>query len=39
MGPSLGIDVGAASSCITDPGEAGGLLEQLVNALQKLKKT
>jgi len=38
MGPALGIQVGAAAACITDPGEAGGLLEQLVNALQKLTK-
>ncbi|MBI4258563.1 MAG: 50S ribosomal protein L7ae [Thaumarchaeota archaeon] len=38
MGPALNIDIGAASSCITEPGEGSGLLEQIVGALDKLKK-
>ena len=38
MGPSLGIDVGAASACILEPGEAQGLMEQVINAVSKLKK-
>ena len=38
MGPSLGIDVGAASACIVEPGEAQGLLEQVISAILKLKK-
>ena len=36
MGPALGIDVTAAA-CIVEPGEAQGLVDQIVNALQKLK--
>jgi len=38
MGPTLGIDVGAAAACVVEPGEAQGLIEQIVGALSKLKK-
>ncbi|MBI2184888.1 MAG: 50S ribosomal protein L7ae [Thaumarchaeota archaeon] len=38
MGPALNIDIGAAAACITEPGEASGLLEQIVGALDKLNK-
>ncbi len=38
IGPAVGIDVGAAAACITEPGEAAGLIEQIVNAVAKLKK-
>ncbi len=37
MGPALGIDVGTAAACIVEPGEAQGMVDQIVNALQKLK--
>ena len=37
MGPPLGIDVGVAAACIVEPGEAQGLIEQILNALSKLK--
>jgi len=38
MGPALGIDVSAAAACVVEPGEAQGLIEQIVEALSKLKK-
>ncbi len=38
MGPALGIDIGAAAACITEPGESKGLIDQIVEALNKLKK-
>ena len=37
MGPSLGIDVGAAAACIVEPGEAQGLLEQILSNLSKMR--
>lgn len=37
MGPALGIDIGAAAACVTDPGDAGALIEQVVSALEKSK--
>jgi len=37
MGPALGIDLGAAAACITEPGESEGLIEQIVNAIKKIK--
>jgi large subunit ribosomal protein L7Ae len=37
MGPALGIDVGAASACIIESGEAQPLIDQVVSAVQKLK--
>lgn len=37
MGPALGIDVGSASACIIEPGEAQPLIDQVVSAVQKLK--
>jgi large subunit ribosomal protein L7Ae len=39
MGPALGIDVGAASACIVEPGDGQQLLEQVVSAVAKLKKS
>ncbi|MCS7115927.1 MAG: 50S ribosomal protein L7Ae [Nitrososphaerota archaeon] len=39
MGSVLGIDVSAASACIVEPGEAQGLLEQIINAISKVKST
>ncbi|MEM4298199.1 MAG: 50S ribosomal protein L7Ae [Nitrososphaerota archaeon] len=38
LGPSLGIDVGAASACIVDPGEGQDLVERIINALSMIKK-
>jgi large subunit ribosomal protein L7Ae len=37
MGPALGIDVGAASACIIEPGDAQPLIDQVVSAVSKLK--
>jgi large subunit ribosomal protein L7Ae len=37
MGPAMGIDVGAASACIVEPGDAQPLIEQVVSAISKLK--
>jgi large subunit ribosomal protein L7Ae len=37
MGPALGIDVGSASACIVEPGEAQPLIDQVISAVQKLK--
>ena len=37
MGPAIGVDVGAASSCILEPGESQGLLDQIIPAIQKLR--
>ncbi len=37
MGPALGIDVGSASACIVEPGEAQPLIDQVVSAVSKLK--
>lgn len=38
MGPALGIDVGAASACVVESGEAQGLIEQILVTLKKVKK-
>ncbi|MGI0092111.1 MAG: 50S ribosomal protein L7Ae [Nitrososphaerales archaeon] len=37
MGPALGIDVGAASACIIESGDAQPLIDQVVAAISKLK--
>jgi large subunit ribosomal protein L7Ae len=37
MGPALGIEVGAASACIVESGEAQPLIDQVVTAVSKLK--
>lgn len=39
MGPALGIDVGAASACITEAGEGQTYLDQILSELAKIKKT
>ncbi len=39
IGSALGIDVTAASACIIEPGEAAGILDQIIKAASKLKKT
>jgi len=38
VGELLGINVGAASACIIEAGEAQGLLEQIINKIQNLRK-
>jgi large subunit ribosomal protein L7Ae len=38
MGPALGIDIGAAAACIVEPGESQGLIDQIIGALEKIKK-
>ncbi len=37
MGPALGIEVGAASACIIESGDAQPLIDQVVTAVAKLK--
>jgi large subunit ribosomal protein L7Ae len=37
MGPALGIDVGAASACIIEAGDAQPLIDQVVSEVSKLK--
>ncbi len=37
MGPALGIDVGAAASCIVEAGDAQQLIDQVVGAVAKLR--
>ncbi|HXQ92532.1 MAG TPA: 50S ribosomal protein L7Ae [Nitrososphaerales archaeon] len=37
MGPALGIDVGAASACIIESGDAQPLIDQVVSEISKLK--
>ncbi len=37
MGPALGIDVGSASACIVEAGESQALIDQVVQAVSKLK--
>jgi large subunit ribosomal protein L7Ae len=37
MGPALGMDVGAASACVVEPGDAQPLVDQVVSAIAKLK--
>jgi large subunit ribosomal protein L7Ae len=39
MAPALGIDVGAASACIVESGEAQPLIDQVINAISKIKKS
>jgi large subunit ribosomal protein L7Ae len=39
MGPALGIDVGAASACIIESGDAQPLIDQVVSEISKLKAT
>ncbi|MEM2750830.1 MAG: 50S ribosomal protein L7Ae [Nitrososphaerales archaeon] len=39
MGSVLGIDVAAASACVIEPGEAQGLIEQIINAISKINKS
>ena len=36
MGPPLGMDVGAASSCLVEPGDGKEIVEQIIDALSKL---
>ncbi len=38
IGPAIGVDVGAASACIVEPGESQGLLDQIIPAVEKQKK-
>ncbi len=37
MGPAMGIDVGAASACIIESGDAQQLIDQVVSAVGRLK--
>ncbi|MCL5068455.1 MAG: 50S ribosomal protein L7Ae [Thaumarchaeota archaeon] len=37
MGPALGIEVGAASACIIESGDAQPLIDQVITAVAKLK--
>jgi large subunit ribosomal protein L7Ae len=37
LGVSLGIDVGSAAATIVEPGEAGHIVEQVVNSISSLK--
>lgn len=37
IGSTAGLDVGAASSCILDPGEGGNLLEEIVSRIKKIR--
>ncbi|MDA4130695.1 MAG: 50S ribosomal protein L7Ae [Thaumarchaeota archaeon] len=37
MGPALGIDVGAASACIVESGDAQPLIDQVVSEISKIK--
>lgn len=37
MGPAMGIDVGAASACIIEAGDAQPMIDQVVSAVSKLK--
>ncbi len=37
MGPAMGIEVGAASACIVEAGDAQQLIDQVVGAIGKLK--
>ncbi len=38
MGPALGMDVGAASVCIIETGEAESLLDQILKEISGIKK-
>ena len=37
MAPSLGMDIGAASACIIEPGEASSIVEQIINNISNIK--
>jgi len=37
LGSSIGIDVGAASACIVEAGDASDLVEEIVSKVKKLK--
>jgi large subunit ribosomal protein L7Ae len=37
MGPALGIDVGAASACIVESGDAQPLIDQVITEISKIK--
>lgn len=37
MGPALGIDLGAAAACIIEPGDSQGLIDQIVEAIKKIR--
>ena len=39
IGSALGIDRTAASACVVEPGEAASILDQIIKAASKLKKT
>jgi len=38
LGRSVGINVGTASACVTDPGEARDLIEEIIKKIKPLKK-
>ncbi len=38
IGSALGVDVGSASACIIEPGEATSLVEQIVGVISKIKQ-
>ena len=38
IGSALGVEVGSASACIVEAGEAHGLVDQIISAVSKLKK-
>ncbi len=37
MGPALGIDIGAAAACIVEAGDSQGLIDQIVEAIKKIR--
>ncbi|MBS7624652.1 MAG: 50S ribosomal protein L7Ae [Candidatus Bathyarchaeia archaeon] len=37
LGSAAGIEVAAASVCIVDPGEAGDLVKEIINRVQKIR--
>lgn len=37
MGPALGIDLGAAAACIIESGDSQGLIDQIVEAIKKIR--
>ncbi len=39
IGSALGIDVSAASACVIESGEAASILDQIIDAVSKLKKS
>ena len=38
IGSAIGIDVPAAAACITEAGDAAGLLKEILTRLQSVKK-